>query len=516
MMKLPSWRKFAAIAVLGLALLILALFVSVRMLLGGDRMKLAIEAQAAAAIGRPVAIRAATPHVFPRVGLDLTGISIGAAKEVSIEQATLTTGFWALLQRRVENAEISIVRSQIDLRWALDLLAAFSGSASPTPASGSAFTIDSIGTLALRDVTLVAGTRTLRVDLESSLAGGDRLVITDLRGRGDGSELRATGELTSIERRTGTLSIDADTLDLDGLLAFLAAATPAGAAQLNPPTAGTTAPSALVPLHVDIDIKARRGRVLGIALTSMSAACRMRGGDVLLENLTMDLFDGRYAGAAAFRSSRGQPRYEWRGTFEHLDVPQLMAFAGATGAMTGRLAGTMELSAVGADPQVAMLHATGTTRVAITDGRIPGLEIVRSVILAFGKPTGERPGGSGEAFSRIAATLAVAAPVLSTRDLSFTSRDLDLTGEGTLSLASRSIDLRADVILSRELSAQAGRDLYRLAREGERIVLPARITGTATSPTVFVDVQAALSRALRNQAQDRIKSLFDRWRKGPK
>jgi hypothetical protein len=66
------------------------------------------------------------------------------------------------------------------------------------------------------------------------------------------------------------------------------------------------------------------------------------------------------------------------------------------------------------------------------------------------------------------------------------------------------------VTLSPELSAQAGRDLYRLAREGDRIVLPARITGTVTSPTVFVDVQEALGRALRNRAQDEIKSFLDR------
>jgi hypothetical protein len=30
------------------------------------------------------------------------------------------------------------------------------------------------------------------------------------------------------------------------------------------------------------------------------------------------------------------------------------------------------------------------------------------------------------------------------------------------------------------------------------------------SPTVFVDVQAALNRAIRNRAQDQLKSLFDR------
>jgi uncharacterized protein involved in outer membrane biogenesis len=511
-MNVPSMTRLAAFAALAFLLLALALWLTVRMMLAGDHIRTAIEAQASAAIGRPVTIRAATPHLFPRVGLDLAGISIGARNEVSIESATLTTGLWALVRRRVEDARISVVHSEIDVRWALDLLAAFSGVASPGSTPSAAFTVDSIGALALRDVTLVGGTRTLRVDLDSSLSGGDRLAITDLRGRSDGTDLRAKGELTSITQRTGKLSVDAETLDLDGLMAFLAAATPAGAAQLSPPGAAQASPSA-VPLHLDIEVKARRGQALGMSLTRLAAACRMRGGDVLLEDLAMELFGGRYTGTAAFRGSRGPAIYEWRGAFEQLDVPQLMAFAGATGAMTGRLAGTVALSAAGADPEQAMQRAKGTARVTITDGKIPGLEIVRSVILAFGKPTGDRPPGSGETFTRITATMAVNAPMLSTNDLTFASRDFDMSGQGTLSLASQAVDLRADVMLSRELSAQAGRDLYRLAREGERIVLPARIAGTAASPNVFIDVQAAMMRALKNKVRDQFKSLLDRWRK---
>ncbi len=185
--------------------------------------------------------------------------------------------------------------------------------------------------------------------------------------------------------------------------------------------------------------------------------------------------------------------------------------------MTGRLAGSVALAAAGVEPGIepldAMRRARGTARVVITDGRIPGLELVRSVVLAFGKPSGEVPGGSGEAFTRLAASLAVDGQALATSDLTLASRDLDLTGKGTLSLASQAVDLDTDVMLSRELSAQAGRDLYRLAREGDRIVLPARITGTVASPTVFVDVAAALKRALRNRVEDELKSLFDRWRK---
>ena len=226
--------------------------------------------------------------------------------------------------------------------------------------------------------------------------------------------------------------------------------------------------------------------------------------------MKLEAFGGRFAGSAGFDGSRREPHYDWRGTFENLDVPALVAFAGSPGSLTGRLAGTVALSAAGVEPLDAIRRARGSARVVITDGKMPGLDIVRSVVLAFGRPSGERPAGSGEAFTRLAASLAVGGQVLSTSDLTLASRDLDVTGKGTLSLASQAVDLHADVMLSRELSAQAGRDLYRVAREGERIVLPARISGTVASPTVFVDVSAALQRALRNRAEDEVKSFLDR------
>jgi AsmA-like C-terminal region len=489
------------------------LAVAVRLLLGGDRIKSALEAQATAALGRPVSIKTATAHLLPRVGIELTGIAIGTAQEVTIEQARLTTGLRALLGRRVEDADISIERSRIDLRWALSLLEALSGNRSTAGAPGSAaLTIDSIGSLTLRDITLVAGARTLVVDLDSALSGGDRFVVRRLRGVSEGSNLIASGELTSLAKRTGTFAIDGETLDLDGLLAFLTAATPAGAASAPPsvPSAPRAPPPPVVPLHLDIAVKARSGRAAGAALNNVETTARVRGSAIALEGLKMNLFGGRFDGSVAVDGSQATPKYEWRGRVENLDMPAIVAFAGSPGAMTGRLSGSMALAASGLDPQAALERARGTARIVVTDGRVPNLDLVRKVVLAFGRPTGERPEGSGEVFSRLAATLNVGGRALSTSDLTFVSRDVDMTGEGTLSLATQALDFRTNIVLSPELSAQAGRDLYRVAHEGDRVVLPARITGTVAAPTVFVDVEAALKRAIRNRAQDEIKSLFER------
>ena len=512
-------RKLVRI-VLYLVIVLAALFaaagVALYVLLSGDSVKNAIEAQAGAALGRPVHIATASPRIFPRPSIDLGDVVIGDKGEVTIGRVLVSTGLKALIQRRIEEANLTIERSTIDVRWAIALLAAMGrgSAAAPAPAAAPAFVIDSIGRIALREVTLVAGGRQFNAAMDAALSSGDRFVVHRLTGRSDVSTFTASGEISSLAARRGAFAVDAESIDLDGLLAFLVAATPAGAgnAGLAPPAGASAASS--VPLEIDVAVKAAKGRALGLTFTGLGTAAKVRGSDVRLDDLRMNLLGGHYAGAAAFRGSDPRSgRYEWRGSFQGIDMPQLVAFAGYPEAMTGTLSGTVALAAAGVDALQALRRARGSAALTITDGRIPGLEIVRSVILAFGKPTGERPGGSGEAFSRLAATLAVNGLETSTNDLTLVSRDLDMNGSGRLSLATGSLDFRSEVILSRELSAQAGRDLYRLAREGDRVVLPARITGTVSAPTVFVDVQAALGRALRNRAQDELKSLFDRLRK---
>ena len=273
-------RRVVVVAVVALVVLA-GLAVTVRVLLGGDRIKAAVESQASAALGSPVTIEAAVPRLLPRIGLDLTGITIGATREVTIDRARLTTGFRALLGRRVEDAEISVERSRIDLRWALSLLGALadSGPREQTATAPAALTIESIGTLNWRDVTLVAGARTLLVDLDSSFTAGDRFVVSRLHGRSEGSDLVASGELASVARRTGTFTIDAQTLDLDGLMAFLAAATPAGARENASADAAAAPPVAAVPLQLDITVAAKQGRALGVAFTKLETTGKDAGRD---------------------------------------------------------------------------------------------------------------------------------------------------------------------------------------------------------------------------------------------
>jgi hypothetical protein len=157
--------------------------------------------------------------------------------------------------------------------------------------------------------------------------------------------------------------------------------------------------------------------------------------------------------------------------------------------------------------------ARGEGSASIADGSIEHLSLVRSVVLFFGRPAPDAV-ESNDQFKRLDATFSVANRVISAQALSLQSSDADMAGNGTLNLDSKALAGRVDISLSEALSAQAGRDLVRYTREGNRVVLPASIGGTLDRPRITIDAAAAVQRGLRNEIQRRLGGLLDRFQRG--
>src|SRR4029078_12256902 len=121
---------------------------------------------------------------------------------------------------------------------------------------------------------------------------------------------------------------------------------------------------------------------------------------------------------------------------------------------TGTLAGTLILSAAAADAETVLKTARGTITAALADGTIEHLDLVRTVVLAFGKPSGAPAEGSGSAFSRLGGTFALANRTVTSDNLSLASRDFTVNGRTTLQLSSGALEAHGDVALSSELTAQ--------------------------------------------------------------
>jgi uncharacterized protein involved in outer membrane biogenesis len=102
---------------IALALLVLALLAAgaVYWFFSGDGIRRALEQQATAWLGHPVRIGRATGQLFPRVGLQLSDVRVGEPVRLALADVEISTGLRALLSRRVEDAEIILADTRIDL-----------------------------------------------------------------------------------------------------------------------------------------------------------------------------------------------------------------------------------------------------------------------------------------------------------------------------------------------------------------------------------------------------------------
>jgi len=484
-----------------LVLLIAAAWI-IRSRLTTDSIKSTLEEQASAALGEPVRIGALSVRWYPRPGLTLDGVTVGTSRAMSIDRLVVSTGLRPLLSRHIAEAEVLIEQSRLDAPRFLALLTTPARQPGPSHSTALPLTIDAIRSIALRNVSLVSGPRTIVVNADLAYAG-NRLDIQRLDAKSDITQLTATGAVTDLTRRICQLTLKARTLDLDALIEFLA--------PFSSPSSAATAAGPGAPFDITAQIAANEGRAVGATFTDLSSTARVTNGQTTLKGLRFQSFGGRADGDVAVNTAGPQPQYEWRGGFTGLDMAKVLAFAGAPNAMTGTLQTRGALRASGPSVQKAFSAAAGTMQVVVRNGQVPGLELVRTVVLAFGRPAAEAPAGSGQAFTELAADVVFGGGRATTNDLTFASRDVDLRGAGSIDLRTQAINLSVDMLLSRELSAQAGRDLVRYAADTNgRVVLPGQISGTAVHPTIFIDPAKAMQRALANAARTKIKSLFDR------
>ena len=468
----------------------------------GDGVRRALERQATAWLGQPVRIANASAQIFPRIAVQLRDVRIGNPARVSLADVEVSTGLRALFGRRVEDAEIILSDSRLDLPLPFSLPTTTSATASST--SSAAFTVASIRAITLEDIRVASRGREILVSAESSLSG-NRLELTRFFARSGETAVEASGTVELAPAIHAKLRASANRLDFDDLLALVDAFTPP-----QPTRRGGT----LLPGRLDAQLRAARGTAAGVQLGNLAATLTARGNRVTLSPASFELFGGRYEGTLdADLGDRLTVALISRMT--GLDVAELAAFGGVAGTITGRLSGDGRFTGRGRDFAAVLAAASGSGRATITDGTMRRLELVRTVVLFFGRPATDAPASAGERFSRMAATFQLARQVLTSDSLTMESPDVNLAGSGTLTIPTKALDGRANLLLSEELTAQAGTDLVRFTREGNRVVLPAIVGGTLDRPRVTIDAVAAARRGIRNEVERRLKGLFDRLKPPP-
>jgi len=492
-------RRLVLSVLVTVVVLLLAAAGALYWFLSGDAIRQALEAQATSWLGEPVHIGTARAQLFPRIGIDLTGVRIGEPARLEFAVVTVSTPVRPLLSRRIEGAEITIARSRVDMPLPF-AIPSFDGGDTSRRAGGG-LRLVSVRSIALRDVVLASRGRTITVNADSSLAGS-QLTLQRFTASSGRTDLEASGVVTLEPRVDARLQAHATRLDLDDLVALANSFTPAA-----PASSGTR-----LPVRISAHLSAATATIAGVQAQDVAADLALDGDRVTLSPLSFRLFGGRFDGAINAALGSGLSA-SVRARVAGIDAAQLAAFGGVPQAITGTLAGNGTFSGTGRDFAGVLRAARGSGALAIVSGTVQHLDLVRTVILFFGRPQpGAAPGS--DRFDRLDARFSLARQVLSADALSLHSADADIAGQGTLNIATKELDGGFTLSLSEALSQQAGTDLFKYAHEGNRIVLPAKLGGTAGSPRLTIDAAAAVQRGLTNELRRRLGDIFDRLKSG--
>ncbi len=492
------------IVVAGLAVVIpVAATIAVRALLSPDTIKSAVESQGSAWLGHAVTVATAKVEVFPRAGLELTGLRVDGPQPLSADEVKVGAGLRALLSRRVEDAAIHVKNGRIVL-----------SAASPTPqpaatppepagtshaGSGGGFTIASVSAISFENIVVVGGGRTLRLDLDGALTG-DQFAIKSLQARSGTTAFTAKGLVSSLKARDATLEVTSPLVDVSEVLDLMNAMMPSSSA----PTSPASAPATNLGFgHIVVNAAVEKGTALGYEITHITTKLDLQNTTVTADPLNFDLYGGHYQSALTLDLAGGNIAMAHTATLAGSDLARLAALLGHPGVASGSLGFGAKLRGAGPDFAHAASGVAGVADVRLTKGSITGLNVVRQVFTLLGTPPPTT--GQGERFDSLTGHVTLSGGAMSADNVAMHSPDFDLTGvvhvdpRGALSGRGR-------VTLSDAMTKEAqgkNKDLKLLFEDG-RITLPATIAGTFAAPTVLPDVGDLLSRAARNEMNKQV------------
>ena len=498
-------RRLILVVLAIVVVLCLVAGAAVYWLLSGDAIRQALETQASAWLGEPVHIAAAHAQLFPRVGIDLRDVRVGEPVRVTFASVSVSAPLRPLLSRRIEDAAITVSHSRIEMPLPFAMPSA--GPQGGTAAPAARIQLLSIRSIALRDVAISSRGHTITLDADSSLAGSELRLERFIAVSGR-TQLEAAGMVALDPRVDARLAVKARSLDLDELMALANAFAPTGRQP-----ASRQSSNGRLPVRIAARVTADSATVDSLQARQLATNLEVDGDSVSLAPLSFQMFGGRYDGSVTARLGRTLTA-TLRAQLQRIDAGQLAAFGGVPGAISGTLAGSGSFSGAGADFAGVLRSAHGTGALSIVNGTIEHLDLIRTVVLFFGRPA-PNSAPSSDRFDRIDARYSLAQQVLRADALSLHSSDADIVGQGTFNIATKALDGTFNLSLSEALSQQAGTDLFRYTHEGNRIVLPAKLGGTAGHPRLTIDAAAAVQRGLKNEIQRRLGDFLDRLNRKP-
>jgi AsmA protein len=374
------------------------------------------------------------------------------------------------------------------------------------------------GHLGLRDVTIRrAGVAEPLTAVRASVdVAGKRITLRDVSARLGRSDLSGSATIEGdLAAPTVRFELRSAQADLDQIVSLFSAPAVAGADSSGAGGSGGAEPT--IGLTASGSLKIEHGSFKTLDFSGADATLSLERNNLRLEPFTMSLYGGRFDGAATADLASRPVAFGIRCKVNGVDVaPVLLDNLQVSDALSGRLEGSAEATGAGSgyDEIARGLHGSG--RLAVHDGRIGRLNVLRSlteVSGVFGEKTLEsvsrRMEKEGTAFTLMSATLRTAGGVLTADDLLLQSPDFEMRGRATLDLLTTVLAGRFDLVFSDALSRSLRDEKSQAAgafwdAKLARVRLQLTASGPYSAPTVGVDWGNALNTYLERRLDDKL------------
>jgi hypothetical protein len=246
----------------------------------GDGARLALERQATRWLGQRVTIGSATAHIFPRPAMTLADVRAGDPVRITLAEIQLSTGLRPLLSGRIEDADIIVSNSRVEMPLPFTMPADALGATRAAPPGEGGVQIVSVRTIALRNVTLASRGREIIVSADSTLSSAhlnlDRFTATSGQ-----TSLDASGLVQLVPRLDAQLRVTANRVDVDELVALADAFTPRA-----PQAQRRTAAPIVLPGRIVARVSAETARASGVEVRQFATTLVAQGTRITLSPAT--------------------------------------------------------------------------------------------------------------------------------------------------------------------------------------------------------------------------------------
>ena len=446
--------------------------------------------------------------------------------EASTGKTRLAAGGSLDLSGRASRIDITVRPSQV---MAADIatLAAVLGakfpaglsSEAPIAFSGSAAgPLDNPEKMKFRGEIALSGVRYANPTLGKPIeeAGGrltfenGALKVTGFTARVGETKLAGDLSLKDFQSPRLSLSLSSPKANLDDLLALLTPATP------PPSPAAEAAPAGdiLARTRGTGTIRIDEGSFGTFHFSRFDGKLRLEGKVVTFDPVAFQLYGGKYRGSLSADLRGAEPRYAYRSNLAGVDGQKFLAEnLGIPDLLSGAVSADLALEGGGSELERILNSLKGSGTIRVEKGWIGQLNVLGGLSKAsdlLGEKTLAKLSGeiakNRTDFSSLTGDIALAGGRAATNNLKVVTRDMDLEGKGSFTLAGM-LDLDVKVLFSPELTAamlkEGSRARY-LDREGDRAVLPLTIRGPLEYPTYGVNLQAISRSAATSQALEKL------------